>query len=315
MRRSTPGEPHRFFELPPSLWEAPHAAAQTFLVVREAVRRVLFEETLTMHAAAIAFYGLLSFGPVILVILSLAGMIYSGDTDLASALREQLSLVFPAARHDVLEQVMAVGAKSRVYGLLGLITLLWSGSRIFASLDTSLNIIWRVKKTRPYWQQRLLSIGLVPLVLILFMGLLSATSLQNLMESAALDPTQSARALPLLSDFMRHVAPPLLSWAVLFALYWLMPARKVLVRAALVGSAVSALLWQAARLAFDVYLRNFDRMDAVYGTATGLVIFMLWIYYSALTLLVGAVVGASDLDRRLSQSARRTVKKSRGKSD
>jgi YihY family inner membrane protein len=185
--------------------------------------------------------------------------------------------------------------------------LMWSGSRIFASLDTSLNIIWRVKKTRPYWKQRLLSIGLVPLVLILFMGLLSATSLQNLVEGSVLHRGTAPDAL--LSNFMRHVAPPLLSWVVLFTMYWLMPARKVLVRSALIGSAVAALLWQAARLGFDIYLRNFDKMDTVYGTATGLVVFILWIYYSAMTLLVGAVVGASDLDRRLSQKARRTVKR------
>ena len=212
MARKLPAsETHRFFDLPPWLWEAPHAAAQTFLVVREAVRRVLFEETLAMHAAAIAFYGLLSFGPVILVILSLGGMILSSHENLQDVLRNNLALVFPAARDELLEQVTGFGAPSKVYGLLGLAGLLWSGSRVFASLDTSLNDIWRVRKTRPYWKHRLLSIGLVPLLLLLFIGLLSATSLQNLIEGTAVLTENGPIASPLLSDFTRHVAPPLLS--------------------------------------------------------------------------------------------------------
>lgn len=309
MTAHKPGEAHHFFELPPWLAEAPHAAAQTFLVVREAVRRVLFEEALSMHAAAIAFFGLLSFGPVILVILSLAGAFFSADTDLAAELQGQLALVFPSARPDLLDSVMDAGASSRVYGLVGLIMLMWSGSRIFASLDTSLNIIWRSRKTRPYWQQRLLSVGLVPLVLVLFLGLTSVTSMQQLVQSAG---GRAPETLSSVTLFVRHVVPPFLSWVVLFAFYWLLPARKVMMRSALIGSGVATALWQLARLGFDIYLRNFASMDAVYGAATGLVIFILWIYYSAFTLLVGAVVGASDLDRRLTQKARKTVKKGPG---
>lgn len=281
--------------------------------MREAARRVLFEDTLAMHAAAIAFYGLLSFGPVLLVILSLGGLIFSGQENLLAALRAQLAHVFPSAHEDMLRQSTSFVSRSKVYGLLGLAGLLWSGSRVFASLDTSLNAIWRVKNKRPYWQGRLLSIGLVPLLLLLFMGLLAATSLQNLLEGAAVGSALGDGTFPLLPDFTRHVAPPLVSWAVLFSLFWLLPARRILVRSALIGSAVSALLWQVARLAFDVYLRNVDKMDAVYGTATGLVMLMMWFYYSAMTLLLGAVVGAADLDRRVSQSAKRTVKKSAGK--
>lgn len=299
-------EPHHFFELPPWLAEAPHVAAQTFLVVREAVRRVLFEEELSMHAAAIAFFGLVSFGPVILVILSLAGLVYSGDTDLSVELTQLLGQVFPTARLDVLEVLIAPGTHTQVYGILGLLMLLWSGSRVFSSLDTSLNIIWRTKKGRPFWKQRLLSIGLVPLLLILFLGLVSAASLHHLLESPE---STSPEALTWLSIIVRHVVPPVLSWMALFALYWLLPTRVIMVRSALIGSAVAALLWQVARYGFDVYLKNFTRMDTVYGTATGIVIFIFWIYYSALTLLVGAVVGASDLDRRITLRARKTVKK------
>ena len=208
-RKPPANETHRFFDLPPWLWEAPHAAAQTFLVVREAVRRVLFEETLAMHAAAIAFWGLLFVRP------RDPGHPVFGRHESFPVTRifrtcfaTTWRLVFPSARDELLDQVTGFGAPSKVYGLLGLAGLLWSGSRVFASLDICLNEIWRVRKTRPYWRHRLLSIGLVPLLLLLFIGLLSATSLQNLIEGTAVLTDNGPIASPLLSDFTRYGGAP-----------------------------------------------------------------------------------------------------------
>ena len=76
---------------------------------------------------------------------------------------------------------------------------------------------------------------------------------------------------------------------------------------------MAAALWQLAKLAFDLFLSNFGRMDTVYGTAAGIAILMLWFYYSAMTFLVGAVVGASDMDRRLTQKARRRVTRAKSR--
>jgi membrane protein len=304
-------EPRTYFELPHWLSDAPHAAAQTFLVVREAIRRVLFEESLTMHAAAIAFYGLLSFGPVILVVLATGGLFLSGQADLMETIKENLTVVFPAAHKELVDQLTSFVAKSKVFGLVGVVGLLWSGSRVFASLDTSLNDVWRVAQTRPYWKHRLLAMGLVPLLLLLFMSSMAITSIYSLVMGSQWASNSGIAELPLIADVVRYVIPPLLSWAIFFGLYWFLPARPVPARSALIGSAVAAALWELAKLVFDIFLRNFGRMDTVYGTAAGIVILMLWFYYSAMTFLVGAVVGASDMDRRITQSAQRRVRKTK----
>ena len=299
---------HHYFELPRWLADAPHTAAQTFLVVREAIRRALFEESLAMHAAAIAFYGLLSFGPVMLVLLAIGGLVLSGSESLMEQIQEGLALLFPAAQDALVHQLTSFVSRSKVFGLVGMLGLLWSGSRVFASLDISLNEIWRVRNTRPYWKHRLLAIALVPMLLLAFLGSLAVSAFYSLIVGARVPSLGIvAHDLPIIGDLVSYVLPLLLSWFFFFLLYWFLPARKIPPRSAWIGAAVAAILWGLAKLGFDVYLKNFGRMDTVYGTAAGIIIVMLWFYYTAFTFLVGAVVGASDMDRRQTLSARRRV--------
>jgi len=296
------------FELPAWLLDAPHLAAQTFLVTREAIRRVLFEESLTMHAAAIAFYGLLSFGPLMIVLLAIAGLVISESAALMDSLRDSLSVLLPAAQENLVDQLTAFVSRSPVFGLVGILGLFWSGSRIFASLESSLNVIWRVPASRPYWKHRLLSMSLVPVAVVAFLGSLAATAFYSIVVGKQI-PIAGLKVqdLPLLADVVTYVVPLALSCLFFFLLYWLLPARRVPRRSALIGSIVAAVLWELSKLAFDMYLSNFGRIDRVYGTAAGIAIVMLWFYYSAMTFLVGAVVGASDMDRRLTQAERREL--------
>ena len=304
------GSPNRTgpFELPQRLLDAPHLAAQMFLVTREAIRRVLFEESLAMHAAAIAFYGLLSFGPLMIVLLAIAGLVISESATLMDSLRDILAVLFPVAHHTLVDQLTSFVSRSRVFGLVGIVGLFWSGSRVFASLDSSLNVIWRVPASRPYWKHRLLSMALVPAAVLAFLGSLAATAFYSIVVGEELPAVGlKVQNLPFLADVITYVVPLVLSCLFFFLLYWLLPARRVPRRSAIIGAAVAAVLWELSKLGFDVYLLNIGRMDKVYGAATGIVVVMLWFYYSAMTFLVGAVVGASDMARRLTQAERREL--------
>lgn len=307
MTRSKPKKSSPF-ELPHWLLDAPHLTAQTFLVTREAIRRVLFEESLTMHAAAIAFYGLLSFGPLMIVLLAIAGLVISESTALMDSVRDSLALLLPVAQQNLVDQLTAFVSRSTVFGIVGIVGLFWSGSRIFASLESSLNAIWRVPASRPYWKHRLLSMALVPVAVAAFLGSLAATAFYSIVVRKQI-PVAGLKVqdLPFLADIVTYVVPLLLSCLFFFLLYWLLPARRVPRRSALIGSIVAAVLWELSKLGFDVYLSNIGRMDKIYGAAAGIAIMMLWFYYSAMTFLVGAVVGASDMDRRLTQAERREL--------
>lgn len=283
----------------------PHAVAQTFLVTREAIRRVFHEDELTTHAAAIAFYCLLSIGPLLLVVLSAGGLILQESTGLMERLKESLTLLFPVAQDQLLNQLTSFVSRSKVFGIVGILGLFWSGSRVFASLTTSLNQIWRAEGGRPYWKHRLIAISLVPLLLILLLGLVAASTAYGMF--VANTNGNFAVNIPgwlTIGKITAYVLPFAISWIMFYLLYWFLPARKIMKRSAFIGSTVAALLWQMLKMGFDVYVRNFALMDTVYGTMAGIVLLMFWFYYSAMTFLVGAVVGAADLDRRITQTVR-----------
>jgi membrane protein len=292
------------FELPHWLKASPYLVAQFFLVTREAVRRVLFEEALSTHAAAIAFYALLSFGPLVLVVLWASSALLSESISAQQALESYIRTIIPTASDELIGQLTSLTAQSTVFGLAGIAGLLWSGSRIFSSVDTALNFIWRVRAPRSYWKGRLLSIALVPVLLVIFFASLIATGLYTRAAAVQIPFVRlSLSDLPLLGDTLAVLAPLVLSVGLFFLAYWFLPARKVPAHSALTGAVVSALLWELAKLGFDLYIRNFGRMDKLYGAAAGLAVLLLWLYYSSLTFLVGAVVGASDTDRRLTVRA------------
>lgn len=300
--KHVPKEHHRFLEIPAWIRTAPHLLAQTFVVTREAIRRVLFEESLAMQAAAIAFYGLLSFAPTVLVLLSATGLVLSSSEEVMTNLREYLSMAFPGAHDELVEQLTSFVSQSKVYGLVGVAALLWSGSRVFSSVDEALNKIWRVEEKRPFWKSRLLAISLIPALLIAFLGSMAATAFYSLVVGVKLPFIEYAvEDLPFLGDVLTYAVPLVLSLALFFMLYWSLPARDIPRRSALIGAAVSTVLWEVAKLGFDVYLRNFGRMDKIYGAAAGMAILLFWFYYSAIIFLVGAVVGASDMDRRIAR--------------
>jgi len=297
--KSSPDENQRLFEIPAAVRNAPHVIAQTFIVIREAIHRVLFEESLAMQAAAIAFYGILSFAPLVIVLLAVAGWILSASDQTLYGIQDYLSVAFPGARQELMEQLTSFLSQSRVFGAVGIIGLFWSGSRVFASIDHALNEIWRVRRTRPYWKSRLLAIGLVPTLLIVFFASMLATAFYTLVVGVELPLIKhTVKDLPFLGDVVSYAVPLALSVLLFFLLFWLLPARKIPRRSALIGATVSAVLWEFTKVGFDVYIRNFGRMDKVYGTAAGIAILLFWFYYSAMIFLIGAVVGASDMDRR-----------------
>lgn len=304
-------ELRRYLDIPMRIRNAPHVIAQTFIVTREAIRRVLFEESLTMQAAAIAFYALLSFAPLVVVLLSVGALLLTSSAGVMDSIREYLTMAFPGAHEELVEQLTSFVSQSKVYGLVGVVVLLWGGSRVFSSVDEALNHIWRVRRRRPYWKSRLLAMSLIPAVLIAFLGSMAATAFYSLVVGVEIPIVgRAVQDLPFFGDILTYLLPLGLSLVLFFLLFWFLPARSIPRRSALIGAAVSAVLWEIAKLGFDVYLRNFGRMDKIYGAAAGIAILLFWFYYSAIIFLVGAVVGASDMDRRRARKSVESTKRS-----
>ena len=169
----------------------------------------------------------------------------------------------------------------------GTVAVLFLSVMLMLGIDRSINAIWRVRRSRPYW---LLVLGYVALLVAgpLLIGL-SVTATTYVVSL-------SFGAVPLAGAWhpiLYRVIPGSLSALAFFLVYVIVPHRRVPWRHALVGSVVAAVLFEAAKELFGVYVHYARTYSLVYGAFAALPLFLVWIYVSWLVILLGAEITAS----------------------
>ncbi len=251
------------------------------------------EEEVLSRAATVAFYFSFSLFPLLLFLLNLFGMVLDNAADLRSELFLYLRQIMPPSAFELVQNTISeviIGSSGSTL-TLGLLIALWSASAGFDTLRGALNAVYDLKETRAWWRTTLLAlvltIGLVVLV--------SITLGSIFYGSAALE------RLPFSSPFLLK----LMQWAViLFALllaftllYNFLPDHaphrwKWLTPGALVG----IILWLLLSSGFRLYLQYFDNYAVTYGSLGAMMILMLWLYLTALVILLGAMMNSTISD-------------------
>ena len=250
------------------------------------------EDDVPSLAAAIAYYTVFSLPPLLVVIVAVAGAVF-GPERVQEALMGQVGgLVGPEGRGAV--EAMIANASDMGSGLgaklAGLAALLFGASGAFGELQKALNRAWEVEPVgggiRAFLVKRLLSFGLVLTIAFLLLVSLAVSAALAAVGSAA-----SAVATDTVAGPLVQIGNVVLSLAVVAALFGLMfkvlPDAEIAWRDALVGGAVTAVLFTVGKTLIGLYLGTADPGSA-FGAAGSLALILVWIYYSALILLAGA---------------------------
>ena len=113
-------------------------------------------------AGAIAFYMLFSMFPLFLAFVSILGYLFGSRAD-----EEQLKLaqnvvtVLPVSREYVSETMQGVVRARAISGIAGIFGLLWAATAVFSAIRKGINTAWGIKKTRPFFKERLIDFALV----------------------------------------------------------------------------------------------------------------------------------------------------------
>jgi membrane protein len=255
------------------------------------LRRFIDAEVVT-HAAALAFYAVLSLAPLLLLMLWFTA---SSEKAQAIVLQQLGQLVGPEAQavaQTVLTHASATPDTGSLAGWWGIALLFIGASTVFAQLQEALNRIFRTDATAlvgigSWIHKRVLSFGL-----LLGVGFLLVVSLT---VSTVLEFTigQLVQAQALVATLAGLVV-----YTLAFAfMYRYLPDRRVRWPLAFGGGALTAVLFLAGRAGIAWYLERASTAPA-YGAMGALVLAMLWVYYAALILYTGAVVTAT-IDERL----------------
>lgn len=260
-------------------------------LVRDTVRE-WFESKTFQLGAALAYYGVFSIAPILVIAVAIAGALF-GESAARGQVATHLRETFGPAVADAVQQALGYVHTSGSSGLasaLSVLVLLFGAIGFFAQLQAALDTIWNVmpKPGRGLWgvvADRLISFLMVLLIAaLLLLSLLASAVL------AAMDQLLTATALPGGVYLWRgvHWVVSLGLLTLLFALlYKIMPDVKIAWRAVWVGAAVTALLFTVGSYLIGLYLGRAS-VTSAYGAAGSLVIILLWVYYSSQIVLLGA---------------------------
>jgi membrane protein len=241
--------------------------------------------------AALAFYTALSIAPLLVILLGIAAFFMGDDAASGQLMAQMKSTVGEEGAAAISDMIKNANKPTEgiVATVLSVVTLLFGASGVFGQLQSSMNTIWEVqpKPGRGLWgiiRDRFLSFTMV---LGLAFLLLASTVI-----SAALAVMGSLfKGLPDSMQWMAqglHVATSIAILTLLFALMFkYLPDVKISWRDVLLGAFITAVLFTVGKFAIGMYLGQ-SSMASSYGVAGSFVVLLVWVYYSAQILFVGA---------------------------
>ncbi|HET6219956.1 MAG TPA: YihY/virulence factor BrkB family protein [Acidobacteriaceae bacterium] len=278
-----------------SLWNLEGVPAR---VVAKNTWNAMFADNLLGRSAELGFYFLFALFPTLFAACSVLGLAARSAFHIYENLLQYLSIVAPpAALGTVLEafnQTTAAASSGKL--TFGLVAALWSASVGFVAIQESLNVVYRVKESRPYWRARLSAIGitfiLAIVVTLMLASLLAADFFARLVHRHIYHRFLAVLAAGSLRTIGWLAAMVFLS--LLFALiYYFGPDVKVSQwRWLTPGSALGIVGWIVASLGLRMYVHYFNNYSATYGSLGTVIILLTWFYLSGLMLLLGGEINS-----------------------
>lgn len=250
----------------------------------------------SLVAAALSYYVLLSVVPLTMLIVALLGHVLGSHHQALERTLGYLREAVPAGQarellQEVVEKIIAGRAAATK---IGLVALLWVGSQLFMTLQSALNVVWNVETPRNWVFRRLVSLAAT-----VSLGFLALLSVGVNAASAALhkagDRVLGTLSRPWLWQTGAAVTAVVLLFLVFLLVYRWLPSTEIRWREALLAAALATALWLAAKQGFAWYIADVasDNINQFYGSLGGVIIVLLWGFYSSLVILFSAEVAAN----------------------
>ncbi|MGE7921041.1 YihY/virulence factor BrkB family protein [Viridibacillus sp. NPDC093762] len=241
-------------------------------------------------SAQLAYFFLLSFFPLLIFLVTLLPFL-NIDPDQIYLF---LNAILPDQVYSLIIGTISEILENRNGGLLsiGIIGTIWSASKGVDALIKSLNRSYDKNETRPYIIARFVSV----IFTFLLVGLIIVALLLSVFGRQIGVILFSYFGLEV--DFLmvwnsiRSIIPPLLIFTVLTTMYWIVPNKKLYLRSVLLGSAAATVAWIVLSYGFSYYVSNFANYSATYGSIGGIIILMLWLYFTGMILMASGQINA-----------------------
>lgn len=259
----------------------------------------LQEDRCTQMAASLTFTTLLSVVPLITIALTLLSA-FPVFSEYSTHIKEFiLTNMVPETGGRIITRYMEQFAESASrLTAVGLVFLAVTAMLMMLTIDNAFNMIWRVSRPRSIVQRVLVYWAVITLAPLLVGGSLSLTSWLVGFSS------EHAQRIPSFGMDVLKIMPVLMTTAAFTLLFRVVPNRFVPMQHAIIGGLIAAVAFESMNRAFALYISHFSTYKLVYGAFASVPIFLMWIYFSWITVLFGAIITASLSHWRSTHSLR-----------
>jgi membrane protein len=263
--------------------------------------RYLAQTEVHTYAFSVAANAILSLFPFIVMTWTIERRLFHSP-HVESVLTDMLRYFLPAHQEFIVRNMGLLANPRRKVQIISIIALLISSTGVFLPLEVALNRVWKVKKNRSYLRNQLLSIALAFCVGVLALFSIVFTAAQGHLLAIVFHGSTEGAFFTLLGGVFLRVSAAILSISIFFLIYWILPNRKLPVRAVLPTAIVAGLLWEAAKTIYVLVLPLLN-LDAAYGPFSVSVGLMIWAFITGLILLAGAQFSATRHTLRMARQA------------
>jgi membrane protein len=264
---------------------------------RELAKRVWREiqgDNVFGRAAELSYYFLLALFPFLIFLTSIIGFLLDSDNT-RSTLFGYLAQIMPPSAFQLIDNTMIEVSSSSGGGKLsfGILAALWAASSGMTAITDSLNTAYNLTESRPWWKQRLTSIGLTVALSILIIGALVLVVAGGHIAEGLAAAYGFGPVFP--------ITWKIIQWPVVFAcmisafalIYYFAPDfREQAWQWLTPGAAIGVALWLLVSIGFRCYLHFFNSYSATYGSLGAVIILMLWLYFTGAAVLIGGEINS-----------------------
>lgn len=247
--------------------------------------------------AQLAYFFLLSFFPLLIFLVTLLPFLNLDE----QTVYEFLDDIMPPEVYSLIEGVLSEVLTNQSGGLLsiGILGTIWSASKGVDALMKALNKAYDVE-AKPGIMNRVWSlIFTVAFVAMLLVALVLPVFGQQIGDviTSVLNLGDGFNSI---WNIVRFVLPVVLIFVVMILMYWIVPNTnpRIRVTSVFVGAIFATVGWFALTYGFSIYVSNFGNYTATYGSIGGVIVLMLWLYFTGMILIIGGIINATIQKRK-----------------
>jgi len=244
----------------------------------------------------LAFFFLLSLFPLLIFLITLLPFLNIPEYQMLSVIQDYA----PANVYDTIAETLNEVLATRNSGLLsiGIIATIWSASQGMNALTKALNRSYFSAETRPFYIVRGMSILFTLMLIGVVIGMLVFPIFGEQIGKVLFSNFGFEEGFLKIWNSVRWTITPLFIFIIFTLIYWIVPNKELHWKSAIPGAIFAMLGWILTTYGFSFYVSNFANYSGTYGSIGGVIVLIMWLYFSSIVLMVGGQVNAVWLERK-----------------